>query len=31
MIKLQNISKIFHSEEFDTVALNGVNLEVKQG
>ena len=31
MIKLQNISNIFHSEEFDTVALNGVNLEVKQG
>ncbi len=31
MIKLQNLSKIFHSEEFDTVALNGVNLEVKQG
>lgn len=31
MIKLSNISKIFHSEEFDTVALNGVNLEVKEG
>lgn len=31
MIKLENISKIFRSEEFDTVALNGVNLEVKQG
>lgn len=31
MIKLQNISKIFHSEEFDTVALGGVNLEVKEG
>lgn len=31
MIRLNNISKIFHSEEFDTVALNGVNLEVKQG
>ena len=31
MIKLQNISKVFRSEEFDTAALNGVNLEVKQG
>ena len=31
MIKLENISKIFHSEEFDTVALGGVNLEVKDG
>ena len=31
MIQLQNISKIFHSEEFDTVALGGVNLEVKEG
>ena len=31
MIKLSNISKIFRSEEFDTAALNGVNLEVKQG
>lgn len=31
MIKLENISKIFHSEEFDTVALGGVNLEVKEG
>ena len=31
MITLNNISKIFHSEEFDTVALGGVNLEVKEG
>lgn len=31
MITLNNISKIFRTEEFDTVALNGVNLEVKQG
>ena len=31
MITLNNISKIFRSEEFDTVALNGVNLEVKEG
>lgn len=31
MIKLNNISKVFRSEEFDTAALNGVNLEVKQG
>lgn len=31
MIILNNISKIFHSEEFDTVALGGVNLEVKEG
>lgn len=31
MITLINISKIFNSEEFDTVALGGVNLEVKEG
>lgn len=31
MITLNNISKIFRTEEFDTVALNGVTLEVKQG
>lgn len=31
MITLNNISKIFHSEEFDTVALGGVNLEVEEG
>lgn len=31
MIQLNNISKIFYSEEFNTSALNGVNLEVKKG
>ena len=31
MIKTENISKVFHTDEFDTTALNGINLEVKQG
>ena len=31
MIKLENISKVFNTEEFDTTALNGVSLEIKQG
>lgn len=31
MIQIDNISKIFRTSEIETVALNHVNLEVKQG
>ncbi|MBQ0075427.1 MAG: ABC transporter ATP-binding protein [Prevotella sp.] len=31
MIKLENITKTFQTEEFNTTALNGVSLEIKQG
>ena len=31
MIKLENIEKVFRTEEVETVALDGVSLEVKQG
>ncbi len=31
MIKLENIEKIFRTEDVETVALNGVSMEVKQG
>lgn len=31
MIKLQNITKIFHSKERDVIALNKINLEVERG
>ena len=31
MIHLNNISKVFHTEEFDTTALNGVSLDIKRG
>ena len=31
MIKLENIEKIFRTEEVETVVLNGVSLEVKKG
>ena len=31
MIKLNNISKVFRTEEVETTSLNGVNLEVKEG
>ncbi|MBQ8673958.1 MAG: ABC transporter ATP-binding protein [Bacteroides sp.] len=31
MIEIKNISKIFRTSEVETVALNGVNLEVKEG
>ncbi len=31
MIKLSNISKVFRTTEVETVALNQVNLEVKEG
>lgn len=31
MIKIENLKKVFHTEEVDTIALNGVNLEVSEG
>lgn len=31
MIKLENISKVFSTEEVQTTALNGVSLEIKKG
>ena len=31
MIKLENIQKVFRTEEVETVALGGVSLEVKKG
>ncbi len=31
MIRIENLSKIFRTEEVETTALNGVSLEVKQG
>ena len=31
MIQIENISKVFRTTEVETVALNHVNLEVKQG
>ncbi len=31
MIQLENISKIFHTDELETIALNGVSLNVKAG
>lgn len=31
MIKIDNLSKIFRTEEVETTALNGVNMEVKEG
>jgi len=31
MIKLENISRIFRTEEVETTALNGVSLEVEEG
>ena len=31
MIKLENIQKVFRTEEVETVALGGVSLEVKEG
>ncbi|MDE5575266.1 MAG: ATP-binding cassette domain-containing protein, partial [Bacteroidales bacterium] len=31
MIKLENVSKVFRTEEVETVALNAVNMEVKEG
>ena len=31
MIKLENIQKVFRTENVETTALNGVSLEVKEG
>ena len=31
MIQIENISKVFRTSEVETVALNHVNLEVKEG
>ncbi|MGL4292934.1 MAG: ABC transporter ATP-binding protein [Bacteroidales bacterium] len=31
MLKIENLSKVFRTEEIETVALDGVTLEVKQG
>ena len=31
MLKIENLKKIFRTEEIETVALNGVSFEVKQG
>ena len=31
MIKINDISKVFRTSEVETVALNHVNLEVKEG
>ena len=31
MIKIENLTKIFRTEEVETTALNGVSLEVKDG
>ena len=31
MIKIENLSKVFRTEEVETVALDGVNLEVNEG
>ncbi len=31
MIKIENLTKVFRTEEVETVALNGVSLEVREG
>ena len=31
MIKIENLTKIFRTEEVETVALNGVNMQVADG
>lgn len=31
MIKVENLSKVFRTEEIETTALNGVSLEIKDG
>ena len=31
MIKIENLSKVFRTEDIETYALNGVNIEVKKG
>ena len=30
MIKIENLEKMFHTDEIETYALNGVNFEVKK-
>ena len=31
MIQIENISKVFRTSEVETVALNHVNLDIKEG
>ena len=31
MIKIEGLSKFFRTEEVETIALNGVSMEVKDG
>ena len=31
MLKLHNLSKVYHTDEVETVALNNVNIEIEQG
>ena len=31
MLKLQNLSKVYRADEVETVALNGVDIEIEQG
>ncbi len=31
MLKIENLKKVFRTEEIETIALNGVSFEVKQG
>ena len=31
MIKIENLSKVFRTEEVETVALNNVNMQVNEG
>jgi len=31
MLKLHNLYKVYHTDEIETVALNGINLEIEQG
>ena len=31
MIQIENLSKVFRTSEVETIALNHVNIEVKEG
>ena len=31
MIRTENLTRIFRTEEIETIALNGVNIDVKDG
>ncbi len=31
MLKVENLKKVFRTEEIETIALNGVTFEVKEG